>query len=346
MSVRINLGAKILDYNSGLKTENIPLEYFKYNILISEGDQTERSALLSHILNQIYERVTNIGVLLIKLNSNENTNLYHLDRVYEYGDPNLEIPYFFGNALSSVHREHFERCINAVFGFHFEMSIVIGCLLLHYKIGKFPSSVIDFLEDLKNYLIKNPYSEDFTESNVRSIEKAINFIQEDPILERTLWMSLDLPKWLRLWSEGKKVCIDLSECSLHYQRILVPLLLQAVKNHTHIKNSNIPIGIVVLEGADNLLKKPPHDEHRKNYAMNRDYYQKIEEENYFLTKEQIEEVFGDNDYLFNVQLENVFNDLIFDELNDRNISLITVCGDSSKIYDHFRDHSQIKINLD
>ena len=108
MSVRISLGTKVLDYNSGLRTENIPLEYFKYNILIAEGDQTERSALLSHILNQIYERVTNTGVLLIKLNSNENTNLYYLDRVYEYGDPNLEIPYFFGNALSALHREHFE----------------------------------------------------------------------------------------------------------------------------------------------------------------------------------------------------------------------------------------------
>ncbi len=86
MSIRINLGYSALDYNSGLETENIPLEDFKYNILVSGKDQIEKSALLSHILNQLYTRATNIGVLLIKLKSNEDTKLYHLDKVYEYGN--------------------------------------------------------------------------------------------------------------------------------------------------------------------------------------------------------------------------------------------------------------------
>ena len=137
MSLRINLGSSVYDYSSGLEIENIPLEYFKYNILITGKDQIEKSALLSHILNQFYTKVSNIGVLLIKLNSNEDTNLYHLDKVYEYGNQNLEIPYFSGNALSEVNREQFERFINAIFGFHFEMRIVIGCVLMQYKVAGF-----------------------------------------------------------------------------------------------------------------------------------------------------------------------------------------------------------------
>jgi len=346
MSIRINLGTYVHDYSSGLEIENIPLEYFKYNILIYGKDHTEKSILLSHILNQLYTRVPDIGVLLIKLHSNVDTHLYHLDRVYRYGTQDLEIPYFFGNALSEVNREHFERIINAVFGFHFEMKIIIGIVLMNYKIGRFPSSVIDFLTDVKDYIIKNPYDEEFNESNVRNIEKAIDFMQENPILERTLWMHLDTPWWLGLWSEGKKVCIDLSECDLPHQKILVPLLFQAVKEHMAIKNYDIPAGIVVLEDADDLLNKPPYEDYKRNYNINREYYQECEQESYFLTKEQLIEVYGDKDYLYNVQLEDVFTNLVFDELNDRAISFITTCQDPSSIYDHFRNYSQIRITLD
>ena len=345
MSIRINLGYSVHDYSSGLETENIPLEYFKYNILISGKDQIEKSALLSHILNQLYTRASNTGVLLIKLNSNEDTHLYQLDKEYEYGNQDLEIPYFFGKALSEVNREHFECIINAIFGFHFEMKIVMGIVLKQYRIGNFPNSIVNFLTDVKNYLIKKPYSEDFNESNVRSIEKEIDFIQENPILERTLWMYLDTPRWVRLWKEGKKVSIDFSECDLHHQKVLIPLLFQVIKEYMPLRNSNLPVGIIVLEDADNLLNKPPHWDYKRNYNINRKYYQECEQESYFLTKEQLEKVYGDRDYLNNVQLEEVFTDLVLDELNDRSISFITTCEDPFRIYDHFRYHSQIRINI-
>ncbi len=226
------------------------------------------------------------------------------------------------------------------------MSIVIGCLLRHYKIGKFPSSIIDFLDDLKKYLIDHPYSEDFNESNIKSIEKTIEFIQEDPVLQRTLWMSLDIPRWLGLWSEGKKICIDLSGCDLHYQKILFPLLFQVVKNSIPIKNSDTPIGVVVLEDADDLLQKVPFDYYSKNFKLNRDYYYQFEEEAYFLAKEQLIKVFGDKDYLMNVQLESVFNRLVFDELIYRNISFITTCRDPLELHYPYKTQFQIKINLD
>ncbi|MBA7520586.1 hypothetical protein ES705_12682 [subsurface metagenome] len=84
--------------------------------------------------------------------------------------------------------------------------------LFIYKLGRFPNSLVDFLEDVKKCLIEHPYDKDFTESNIRSIEKAIEFVQEDSLLERTLWIPSNLPEWLKLWSEGKEVCIDLSSC--------------------------------------------------------------------------------------------------------------------------------------
>ncbi|MFW9970052.1 MAG: hypothetical protein ACFFDF_07605 [Candidatus Odinarchaeota archaeon] len=346
MAIRINLGKKVLDYNSGLMTENLSLDSLKYNVLISCNDQTERISLISLILNQIYNKASNIGVLLIKLNSSEGKDLYHLDKVYEYGDLDLEIPYFFGNQLSEVQKEHFERTINAIFGFHFEISIVISCLLIQYKNGKFPSSIIDFLEDLINYLKEHPYHEEFNNSNIRSIEEAINFIQKNPVLESTLGLSFDIPQWLALWYEGRKICIDLSDCDLRYQRILVPLLLQAVKNCVPIKDSDTPVGIVVLEDCDDFLQKVPFEVYKNNFKINREYYHQIEEMAYFLTKEQLIEVFGDKDYLLNVQLESVFHRLIFDELIYRNISFIATCINTSNLHYQYRTQFQIRLNLD
>lgn len=256
MAIKINLGVDVHDFSSNMRTENIPLEQFKYNLLIWGKDRSEKIALLSHILNQLHTRVPKVGVLLIRLDAHEDSNLFYLDETYEYGDSDLIIPYFFEQEQDEGNREQFENFINAIFGFHFEMRIVIGCVLLNYKVGEFPSSFVDFLEDVKVYLISNPYSEDFTQSNIKSVEKAIELLRDDPILERTLWISLQLPEWLKLWNEGKTVCIDLPQCDLYYQRLLVALILQIVKNYVPHNNSDLPVGVIAIEDVMRYFKNP------------------------------------------------------------------------------------------
>ena len=344
MSDKINLGIEVHDFRNGVVTENIPLSNLKGNLLISGGARSERTALLSHVLNQFHSEFSDIGVVLIQLGSNEDTYLYNLDKVYEYGDPELIIPYFTGEKFTEVNRDQFTRYINAIFGFHFEMRIVISILSHHYRKGRLPGSIVDFLEDLKRCLIKNPYSEEFNESNIRSFDKAIEIFEEDPILERTVSIPLRIPEWLSLWRNGAKICIDLSSCSIYHQKILVTIILQAINNYIDINNSSDLTGIVVIEDADNVLKRPPHEEYRRNYDLNREYCRQIEEENYFLTKEQIEEAFGENN-LMNVQLEEVYYHLICDEFRYRNIALITVCDDPARIYDFISSHSQIRIEV-
>ena len=345
MSVKINLGMEVRDFVHGGMVEDVSLRSFKGNVLISGGARSERTALLSHVLNQFYTRVPEIGVLLIQLGSSEETYLYHLDKVYQYGAPELIIPYFTGEQFNDVNSHHFSRYINAVFGFHFEMRIITSILCRNYRKGRLPSSIVDFLEDLERCLRNHPYDEEFNESNIKSFEKAVEIFQEDPILERTLSIPLELPEWLNFWSRGGKICMDLSKCSIEQQKLLVMMIVQAIHNYVDHNNSSDPTGIVVIEDADTVLEKPPNEEYRKNYEKNKDYSKRIEEENYFLTKEQIEEVFEDNNYLRNVQLEHVYYDLIGDEYRYRNISLITVCEDPAKIYDFVSSRSQIKLQM-
>ncbi|MFX1280945.1 MAG: hypothetical protein ACFFA3_16455 [Promethearchaeota archaeon] len=56
MSRTINIGYEVKDLKTGIMVDNIPLWQFKYNMLISGSDSSERRAVLSHILNQIYEK--------------------------------------------------------------------------------------------------------------------------------------------------------------------------------------------------------------------------------------------------------------------------------------------------
>lgn len=346
MSVKINIGYEVRDFESGGTTEHLPLRAFKYNLLISGRSQLKKADVLSHIINQFHIQAPDIGVLLVKLDSTEDLNVYQLDKVYEYGDPELQIPYFWGDPLNEQHREKFENYLNSIFGFHYEMKAVIGCVIRSYKNGRFPSSVVDFLEDVKNYLAGHPYGKVFDKSNTKSIEKTISYLGEDPILERILWRALGEPEWLRLWGEGKVICIDLSLCSGYYQKILVALLFQAIQNYIPMNNSTNPIGIVALDPVDNIFKKVPYEEYTEVYSKNREYYDQIREVNYFLTKEQIEDAFGDKKYLLNTQLEKIFNDLVHDELRYRNISLITTCHEPSNVYPTLVSLSQTKIKLE
>ena len=227
------------------------------------------------------------------------------------------------------------------------MKWVIANRSLKYKSAGLPSSIVDFLEDLKRYLIKYPYDEEFTDSNALSFEKTIEIFQEDPVLESTLSIPLmGTPEWLDLWRKGKKICIDLTKCSIYRQKLLVTLITQTINNYIDHNNSDSPTGIVVIEDADDILEKPPHDEYKKNYESNREYCKAIKEEAYVLTKEQMEEVYRDDNFLMNVQLEEVFYGLIRREFRYRNISLITVCKDPEKIYNCVRYTSQIKLQVD
>lgn len=345
MSGKINLGYEVMDFEQGIMVENVPLKQFKYNMLISGRDSCDRSAVLSHILNQIYVKAPHIGVLLVKLSSNKGACSYNLDKVYEYGDLELEIPYFLEHRFNDVDREHLINCINAVFGFHFEVKWVMRNVVHHYKLGRFPSSLIDFLEDVKNYLIEHPYDKEFNDSNIGSIEKAIELVQEDSILERTIWIPSNLPEWLELWCEGKKVCIDLSSCDPHYKKILVAFLFQNLINFLPHGEADIPSGIVVLEDADHVFKEPPHEYYRNTYNEHRSYYEQCREKCYILTKEQIEEAYGDSNYLLNVQFENVIRNYILDEFRYRSISLINVCENTEKIYKSINSHSRIRVQL-
>ncbi len=313
MAIGINIGLDVHDYSGSKTIENIPIERFKDNLVMWGKDKLERTALLSHILNQFYTDFPDIGVLLIRLEPHDDLNLFYIDKKYEYGDPDLIIPYFLEKAQHETYREQFEKIINAIFGFHYEMRIVIGCVVLSYKVGEFPSSFADFLEDVKQYLINNPYSEDFTESNIKSVEKAINLLREAPLLEHTLWISLQLPEWLKLWNEGKTICIDLSGCDLQYQRLLVPLLLQIIKNYMPNCYSDLPSSLIVLEDVDEIFQRPPHEKYREYYDMNREYWDELREQNYFLTKEEIEEAYGDMSYLSKVQFDRIISRIIFDE---------------------------------
>lgn len=86
MSIKINLGIDVKVFGNSNTIENIPLEHFKYNLLIWGKDRLERTALLSHILNQFHTRVPDVGVLLVRLESNNDSNLFYFDKMYNYGD--------------------------------------------------------------------------------------------------------------------------------------------------------------------------------------------------------------------------------------------------------------------
>lgn len=341
------MGKAVRDLQNGGETDYVPLDDFRYNLLISGGTRIERSIFLSKILNQVYEKVSDLGVLLIKLQSNEDRYLYHLDAVYEFGDPDLSIPYFIGNKFDELHLEQFIKIMNAIFGFHYEMKYVIWILFLKYRKSRFPSSIMDFLADLKAFMVENPYNEEFNNSCIRSIEEAIRLFENDPILERILWIPLsDNIQWFERWNRGEKICIDLTQCSTHYQKTLVSLIQQAITNLLPESNSSFPSGIVVLDGSDSLLKTPPHEFYKRRFSANKAYISELKKESYFLTKEQIEEIAGDTDYLTTYQIEENFIHALRGKFRYNNVSLITVCQDPSRIYPLLLSMSQIKINLD
>ncbi len=219
----------------------------------------------------------------------------------------------------------------------------ITIVLDMYRHNVFPNSLIYLLDDVISYLKTKPYSEEFQNSLLRSLEKAIELLSKNPKLEETLRLIPLLPSWFVMWASRKKICLDLSTCDLRTQRILTSVIFQTIKNLVPHTNSDVIQGMVMIDDANQLFKRIPSEKYDYRYLLMKEQIKKEKAESYLLTKERWEEIYGDKEYFTRVKLARFFEDMIYNEFRIKHVSLVTATNSPLQLLDAIPFMSQLKI---
>jgi len=174
----------------------------------------------------------------------------------------------------------------------------------------------------------------------------MRLFESDEVLEHTFQITRSLPEWASLWQNKENIWLDLSQCEVRVQQMIVAgifHLLLKITNYPPVDNSWHLKGVVMVNEASNVFKPVPWKRYKARYNERRDHWDGLREYQYFLTKEEWMDAYGDKECLIKSQLGAYYDRIISDELRYRNISLFTGTHDLKAIHEYIPPQSQVQI---
>ena len=236
----------------------IPKDNFAQSAFITGQTGTGKTRLLSAICNEIYEKVPHVGILNLNLASTNQTVLFKVDRTIIFGSPDLSVPYHVEGQYQEKSFQETASYLIASLGLKNvvdkNMLIVMKSFIKHE--GGLPKSLVTLCDNLLLYFKRNPYHDKFQTNILRAIKNRVLSLLSDPVLDKTLELTSEVPRWFLEWRAGKKILIDLSMCNIHVKRLLTSAIFQLVRTLTPDIEPGRLQNIIVIDEAHQILEKP------------------------------------------------------------------------------------------
>lgn len=354
MEITINVGRYWK--NCGKSYEPVTSHKILKNVLIESKNSKERYDLTLDLITRLEERLLPFSVLYINLDPKVECP-EAFDANITYGSSKFSVPYNLksGDGLY----DDFTKCFTAVLNFHPELKVIMGIEYQNCEEKGFPTSIVGFLDLLRANLLHHPYDTDstedhgiFTKSLLNNIKEARNLFENDSTLEETLRIGINLPEWVELWKQKRKIWIDLSSCESGIQKMLIPVIFLNLLRFTEQHGSGEKYwhfhGVVAINEADEVFAPVPWERYRAHFNRRRYHWKSLLDKSIFLdpwvmlTKEQIVEAYGDPLFLCKSRLESYYHYLLLDEFRLRNIALFTGTSDKKNVHEFIPDLSQVR----
>lgn len=216
----------------------------------------------SKIVQEIAEKAPHIGILTIALSKKNQERFYHADEIITYGDDDLKIPYFNIPNFNTIDLDKYlhetAMYLTASLGLKGTTTTVLKNVMMEHDNGKnLPNYPRILFERTLDYLDnpKQGYHEKFHTNITSEISNKVLERLSNPIIEKTLCLTSEIPRWFTEWRNGKNFYFDLTECSIWTQRILTNALFQMIKTLTASLESNQLNNLIVIDEPDPILAK-------------------------------------------------------------------------------------------
>ncbi|MFX1525290.1 MAG: hypothetical protein ACFFCC_17415 [Promethearchaeota archaeon] len=256
----IPIGNVIVNGVETTTVKNLPTTHFAHSIFIGGQTGAGKTYLLGHICRQFYNQAPDIGILILNLGKGRQEGFYTTDKVLKYGSSELHLNYFHKG-------EHLYKSLQETATYLVaSLGLRSPCDKILYNVmrsfidvnGSLPRSLKTLFDGLKKYFLEHPYHNEYQTNILRALQNRIPTLLSDPILEKTLELSLNnqVPKWFQDWRNGKTIYLDLSMCDIYIKRLLSNAIFQMVKTLIPDVEAGKLQNIVVIEEAFNILEKP------------------------------------------------------------------------------------------
>jgi len=305
-SSNILLGNLILQ---GRKTKHkifLDKNSFSQSVLIAGQQGTGKTYLLAQIVNDFYNKLSDIGILILNLGKGNQDHFYKLDRIIKFGSDNFRVPYYNEGDYLKKNLQETATYLIAALGLKniIEKNMLNVMNAFMDKFGLLPYSLRVLFLNLIKYFEENPYHDKFQTNAIRAIKNRVLSLLSNPILENSLQLidNLENPEWFIEWQNGKKIYLDLSSCTIYEKRLLTSAIFQLIRVFTPDKELGKLKNIILIDEAHQILEKPLSN----NY--------------------------DDDDYISRHQLERVFNDLLR-EFRSKGLSFIISDQTPSRLFE-------------
>ena len=261
--------------------QGVPTEdnaYFHINNLsqsciIAGETGTGKTNCASIIVNEIRRKAPHIGILTIGLSKKNQDFFFSPDKIIRYGDNDLKIPYFV-KPISKVrtlekYAQETAMYLTAAIGLKGTATTCTYNTMMAYGGAKnCPKTPTELFESTLNYLDHpdHKYHEKF-QTNIKS--EILNNVSQrfnDPIIEKHLTLTPEIPSWFNQWQNGMNIYLDLTEASFWSKIIVCFALFQMIKTLTSDFNGHTLNNLIVIDEVKHLAEKSlstyPYDDIR------------------------------------------------------------------------------------
>ena len=261
--------------------QGVPTEdnaYFHINNLsqsciIAGETGTGKTNCASIIVNEIRRKAPHIGILTIGLSKKNQHFFFNPDKIIRYGDDDLKIPYFvkpkYDVRTLEKYAQETAMYLTAAIGLKGTATTCTYNTMMAYDGAQnCPETPTGLFESTLNYLDHpdHKYHEKF-QTNIKS-EILNNVTQRfnDPIIEKHLTLTPNIPSWFNEWQNGMNIYLDLTEASFWSKIITCFALFQMVKTLTSHFNGHTLNNLIVIDEVKHLAARPlstlPYDDAR------------------------------------------------------------------------------------
>jgi len=287
-------------------------DHFSLSTFIGGTSGSGKTSEICQIQQEFYEKCPDVGILTAYLGNKRNQErFYKSDIVLKYGEFNAR--YF-------VKGPDIRQCIidtamylAAVIGIRSAETNLIN-VMQNYGADNMPIQLGELYGSLLDWFDKHPYHDKYQKDITQLIKDRVRRVLGDPILQKTVQLTPELPDWYNAIRQGKKVFLDMSMCSIDAKRLIMNNIFQMMKALAPRVSDTIRLQyLIIIDEAHQILERAKFSPH---------YY--------------------DLDAIARDQLEKVFK-LLLNEFRSRGLAFIIADQEPHKLFDDGATSPALKI---
>jgi len=255
--VKIILGDLILDAVKTKRKAHLYLNDLVFHIFISGLTGAGKTHLFSQLSSEIRQKASDVGILIINLEKENEHLIYDIDLMYRFDDLDFKMPYYIKGKNLYETLDDVANYLIAAVGMDNIVATNMGNVLEREvrNHGDPPKYVDTLFEKLKTWFKESNYEKDYRNSIVTAINNRVLKLFSDPIIRRILELPPIIPDWFKAWINGKTVFIDLAGCKMPVKRLLTLAIFQMINVYMPKANNKLK-NVIFIDEIGAILTNP------------------------------------------------------------------------------------------